>query len=125
MTVKNVKGKAKYKKMTNKEILKKAIEKAVGGGWKENTAPLAFGAILEISNNKRLLKDFFRVNHHYSIIFSHSFAKAFWGEKRVNDEGEEVLWRKDGIETCLFAWEYRLQQMVLEKQPLKYLEKFL
>ena len=48
----------------------------------------------------------------FQTIFSHQFAKAFWG-----DDGH-ILESKP-------AWEYHLQQMVLEEEPLKYLEKFL
>lgn len=39
----------------------------------------------------------------YMIIFQHSFAKAFWGED----------------------WRYYLQQIVLKKEPIEYLSKFL
>lgn len=76
-----------------------------------------------------------------SIIFSHEFAKAFWGEnettcnccktknpKLIYDEvydwyepecckGIQMGYRID--------WQYHLQQMVLKKEPLTYLEKFL
>lgn len=41
-------------------------------------------------------------------------AKAFWGCEE-NCSGE----------LCRPNWEYHLQQMVLEEEPLKYLEKFL
>ena len=52
------------------------------------------------------------------VIFSHSFAKAFWGEKLIPQEY--------GYYICtLESWKYHLQQMILEEEPLKYLEKFL
>jgi hypothetical protein len=44
------------------------------------------------------------------IIFSHSFAKAFWGEEKY---------------TGIYCWQHHLQMMVLEEEPLKYLEKWL
>ncbi len=72
--------------MNDEKILKKAIENAKNNGFK----------IL----NKHLA-DY----NMFSIIFSHDFAKAFWGE-----EGD---------------WKYNLQQMVIRKEPIKYLEKFL
>ena len=53
-----------------------------------------------------------------TIIFSHEFAKAFWGEQMTNDE--MLINEYNDI-----RWKYHLQQMVLEKEPLKYLEKFL
>lgn len=60
------------------------------------------------------------------------FAKAFWGEKLVCNEcgtawhycrGESDCgcFRAIGIE----EWQYHLQTMVLEKEPLKYLERFI
>jgi len=86
--------------MTNKQILKKAIEKASGKEPYE-----MFDKDIE-----RAIKE----DCYYSIIFSHDFAKAFWGEGKVTNNYE------DG-----FTWQYHLQQMVLEKEPLKYLEKFI
>lgn len=52
------------------------------------------------------------------IIFHHDFAKAFWGEEILGKNHPEF-----GRE--IVAWQYHLQQMVLEPEPLKYLEKFL
>lgn len=49
---------------------------------------------------------------YYSEIFTHDFAKAFWGE--------EV----DEFFGCP-KWQAHLQQMVLEENPLQYLAKFL
>ncbi len=68
--------------MTNEKIIKKAIEKAVKGG------------LDKYDSDSRVF---------YSIIFSHDFAKAFFGKD----------WRK------------HLQRMVLKENPLAYLEKFL
>jgi len=51
--------------------------------------------------------DILKNNGYYRIIFSHDFAEAFW--------------KYDITKSYL----YHLQQMVLEKEPLKYLEKFL
>lgn len=55
------------------------------------------------------------------IIFHHDFAKAFWGDKIK--EGHCFINNQyvDQVET----WKWHLQQMVLEPEPLKYLEKFL
>jgi len=50
-----------------------------------------------------------------SIIFSHEFAKALFGEDLIYD-------------CCGYQfpiWEHHLQQMVIEPDPLKYLEKFI
>jgi len=88
--------------MTNEQILKKAIEKAVKNGWTkygQDWHSSAFGILIEQKK-------------HYWLIFSHSFAKAFWGElvSTINNQSR---------------WQYHLQQMVIEPEPLKYIEKFL
>ena len=106
--------------MTNEEILKKAIEKAIKNGYKAKFS--------ERENSKVYLKSY----KYFAIIFSHSFAKAvFGGELICIDCGE-----KDCAAGKLYcegykdadmkpAWQYHLQQMVLEPGPLKYLEKFI
>lgn len=87
--------------MKNEEILKKAIEKAVKNGFKKEDGEF----------------------HHYEIIFSHDFAKAFWGVS------PHIYLNIDGVSHTsnykLERWQYYLQQMVLEEDPIKYLEQFI
>ncbi len=110
--------------MTNKQILKKAIEKAYKGGWGKGVDDQKLS--WTIAHDVR----FMDYQYWYSIIFSHSFAKAFWGEESIYDE-VGMPQEKNGIfpeYTTYNAglwWKVHLQQMVLEEQPLKYLEKFL
>ena len=90
------------------EILTKAINKAQENGWTGLISP-----------TKSMLMVTYPI-----IIFSHDFAKAFWGEDSI------TINIKEGISafpylTSMIAWKYHLQQMVLESEPLKYLEKFL
>lgn len=103
--------------MTNEEILRKAIEKA-GTYWlPKHKEPLA--EYVEF-----LLGD----NEYYSIIFSHDFAKAFWGEEVVSTGFFE-----EKIENRQFVyvpfkepiWKTHLTIMVLEDDPIKYLEQFI
>ena len=102
--------------MTDLEILNKAVEKA-----KQN------GFVYNVKHGP----DY----HAYSfkgyawLIFNHDFAKAFWGqdEQCTNLYTEAYI---DGgcLETTSYMlpkWQYHLQQMVLEKEPLKYIAKFL
>lgn len=91
-------------KMKDEEILKKAIEKAVKGGYKRDMSSYPMWKIFDYPQ---------------LIIFSHDFAKAFFGEK------EYIRKYEDGIKIEPIAWQYHLQQMVLEENKLKYLEKFL
>jgi len=104
--------------MIDEEIVIKAIEKAHENGydWKKKGVGVAH------------LGEKYYIDHIWcaleTIIYSHEFAKAFWGEERVSDS-----WYSDwnGI-TCLGAynvWQVELQRMILEKEPIKYIEKFL
>ena len=112
--------------MINETILKKAIEKAEKNGfnatfWVEGNAVYPIEDWINKKNLRWLIQ----------IIFSHSFAKAFWGEEKVKIE----IWTEGGNDDdkddfknyfeLSSEWQYYLQQMVLEKQPLKYLAKFL
>jgi len=140
--------------MTNEQILKKAIEKAVKNGWKrnENNGNIIVEsdyAITELSWGEYYEIDYNDENIVYQIIFSHDFAKAFWGQMRVcqfcggtklNGYGDEYAgFIKCENDKCDFEsectddnhiiyceeWMYHLQQMVLEEDPIKYLEEFI
>jgi hypothetical protein len=128
--------------MTDTEILKKAIEKAVKNGWKgapTNSDPFSGKKIKPFDKN-------YSVSTHFAPmwIFSHDFAKAFWGEEDVCDDcGENANKNYEGgvcrncnkdssFDSNGFGdmssspvWQYHLQQMVLEENPIKYLAKFL
>lgn len=96
--------------MNREEILKKAIEKAIKNDY---------DVYICMESN----------------IFSHGFAKSFWGEQEHQWEGD------GGSNLCAcgdrfyehettpsgtaYCWQYHLQQMVLEEDPIEYLEKFL
>lgn len=103
--------------MDEREILQKAIDKAERNGYEGFGMPRGFAT--------------------YSVIFSHGFAKAFWGEHWLDVDypfyASDI--RYDGkiiLETTKYvanlhitSWQYHLQQMVLEHNPIKYLERFL
>lgn len=65
---------------------------------------------------------------YYGVIFSHEFAKAFWGsDDLLCPAGEsygdclcDISW-----EEAVEPWRYHLGKMVLEEEPLEYLKKFL
>ncbi len=119
--------------MTNEEILKKAIQKAVENGLdKEVTISLEMIASSSLIKNIPELEYTIQLR----LIFDHKFAKAFWGEEWVDTYGntyEEYKKEKKTMHYPLdyewtrrdFAWGYNLKGMVLAKEPLKYLEKFL
>lgn len=118
--------------MKDEEILKKAIRKAIKGGFKQ----IAFGQNIK---HRYKLRHFDKVEITlYELIFSHDFAKAFWGEKKVKEKtnyhratksvmGTQGYNKGDLVYTPIYhtAWKYHLKKMVLKKDPIKYLEKFL
>lgn len=90
--------------MTNEELVRKAVQKAEKNGYKwaydgmDIDIPIA-----------------------YWTIFDHSFAKAFWKNYIPTDESEIP----NNKEARKHYWKYHLALMVLEEEPIKYLEKFL
>ena len=90
--------------LDNETILRKAIEKARKNKWlkEQEISP-------EILTNNLIM------NHiETMVIFDHKFAKAFWGKKPFQLKYKTKI-----------PWKYHLQQMVLEEEPIKYLEQFL
>jgi len=108
------------KPMTNEQILilKKAIEKAEKNGFDEMRSQQ------KLKDRSGLDFEVYPIAYEY-IIFSHDFCRAFWGEGIKEDTKKFKI--ENGKEVIYVTqwWQYHLQQMVLEKEPLKYLEKFL
>lgn len=106
--------------MTDKEILKKAIEKA-------NTAYLE-GSKITWGWSDDITEEIVQ-DRGTKIIFSHAFAKAFWGEGFVcSDCGKPLSEKHTGLgqhKYIKFAWQHHLQQMVICENRIKYLEQFL
>ena len=137
--------------MKPETILKKAIEKVVENGWSDINKKVRI-TNCECDDHCELIRIVPEgSNGTYSegllylskdFIFSHDFAKAFWGEglltwyicpncnRRFFTETSSEFEhddcnhraRKVGFES---AWKLHLQQMVLEKDPIKYLGKFI
>lgn len=119
--------------MSQEDKLKAIISKAVGNGW---TCPWDW---------TQTLFDWFLDRHRYNqIIFSHDFAKAFWGDKdwlygwNKKDLTDVVHWGwfPPGIKfaaaehaeliTGKPAWQYHLQQLALtpDNERLDFLYKY-
>lgn len=107
------------KPMTDSEILKKAIEKAKKNGYApEYTARELIEEVTLTSDSEALA---------FNMIFSHDFAKAFWGEDLiltgewyVDDFTPEIRGKR-----AMPKWQYHLQQMVISENPISYLKKFI
>ncbi len=102
---------------TEGRIIQDIIHKAVKGGF----------------NFKDFSPSIKSADPFFCMIFSHEFAKAFWGEEvedvrcsyciEVDYPSCSVC--KDEVEVELAEWQYHLQKMVLCEEPLDYLKKFL
>lgn len=106
--------------MTDAEILKAAIERAQHNGY------------ILMSDFVRATMDwawYMEHRKHFGLIFSHEFAKAYWGEENLAYEEYiklAIVNPKDEPSFLILpSWTYHLQQMVLEENPIKYLEQFL
>lgn len=131
--------------MTHEEILTKAIEKAVKNGWLSINVSINVKncdcddhcSFIDILTDVIPRKVLTRIN--VDFIFSHDFAKSFWGFKQVSkligvekdnlnehaEGGIDLQMKLEKYRPFIFAWEYHLQQMVIEPDPISYLEKFI
>jgi len=104
--------------MDKEEILKKAIAIAVENGYKfpfESTQIYNDGRLIAIEDGVSV----------EGMIFSHEFAQAFWGETEYMKQESSI---EDGFPVNTLselACDFHRQQMVLEEDPVKYLEQFL
>lgn len=131
--------------MTNQEILEKAIQKAIDGGWKGSP----YLDYTKISNDQYLTNLIMGENVWLvTIVYCppHDFAKALWGEardvekyayylegelfdyktpeefKKIEQAGEDDnSWERYGPIYKNKGWQYHLQQMVIAEDPIKYL----
>lgn len=120
--------------MSNREILEKAIQKAIDGGWKEpngNTLRVDDeGYIYSLVNFSEKHEGFRAYGAQFGLeklIFSHDFAKALWGEEAELKDVQYTLELSDGeVTTPIYRlamplWKWHLQQMVIDDDPIKYL----
>jgi len=111
----------------SKEILEKAIKKAIDGGWK----PFAYMGLSQTVKTVEDAKFYFDDNHGdyavNNIIWRHDFAKALWGEELIQypEEDPHTVTARMGRTYArtdeLWVWQYHLQQIVIADDPIKYL----
>lgn len=109
------------KPMTKEQILVKAVEKAVKNGYRLDTTPARLVENLDIFGGRTCQWVVL------GIVLSHDFAKAFWKDEE-SEEGYATTRGKHG-EVPMYAvvrpWQWHLTQMVLEPDPIRYLEQFI
>ena len=123
------------RKLTDKQVLKLAVEKAVRNGW-DCDLPYCRAFINE--EGEFCFSESTEIEHAGTIIFSHPFAEALFGEV---DKWHSTECTCGGIDfhiagpdahemSCAKAtadrgFQYHLKQMVLEENPIDYLRRFL
>ncbi len=131
--------------MTNEQILKKAVEKAVKNGLDCELG--GTGKVVKVFHGKNITAKMLTM---FEFIFSHDFAKAIWGKETIYKlqcskcKADYNIWDEKDSELisasyCCYdgkklkrvvdyvseTWQGELRRMVLEPEPLKYIEKFL
>ena len=112
--------------MINKEILKKAIEKAVRNLPNKRLDKWSVLAFVNKENKFKCSE--IEKEDIFNIIFDHDFAKAFWGEEEVAHYTVTIATKNGGEQdySRIFnSYKHHIQQMVLEENPIKYLEQFI
>lgn len=127
--------------MTNKEILEKAIQRAIDGGWYVKGGKVTEmhlipnggrGIWSQIYTWQRETDSSLGTGTHivgglYDFIFNHDFAKALWGELTFNMECRVCHFIHELYDEHQFGleidqpWKFHLQQMVIADDPIKYL----
>ncbi len=103
------------------EMLKTIIERAVEGGFDDDTVKFVFDVwgIEHVMTN-----DFELSPKYYQILFNHDFAKAFFGEENYNGEEYTMFDHNHRfigyIGRDIKEWQYHLQQAVLSEDPITY-----
>ncbi len=120
--------------MNNQDILKQAIEKAIKNGWD----------IISIEKIDWYINEIKDGDKYYALIFSHDFAKTFFGKDITSSCCKARLYKrtfngvKSNMDYCRkcrmmvveetyddYNWKHCLREMALEKEPLKYIKRFL
>lgn len=100
--------------MTDVEILRKAIQKAAAGGWKdeENIIPISLPGTGHVFLMHGALGMPHILFEPAELIFDHGFAKALWGEEPYIEFPYPPNLR---------SWQYHLREMVVSDDPIRYL----
>ncbi len=109
--------------MTNEQILVKAVEKAAKNGFKE------LSDFNEANESTKLKAIQSYSPDYYKLIFSHDFAKAFWGHDNVKVLDKmglkDIKIKNTKLTLYTPRWAHYLRETVVKRDPIKYLEKFL
>lgn len=102
--------------LTNQQILEKAINLAIDGGWKPSMVDS------RMHGKPRAITDHIvqftkGLADYRAIVFNHEFAGCLWGD----EETGSIIRTNDGSYDLKPLWQYHLQQMVIASDPIEYL----
>lgn len=97
-------------------MLKAVIEKAVRNGWKYVIDGQSYSSNAFTISYDGIDSEGASFSTRY-ILLDHSFAKAYWGEKK---DWHPIFDEKEGKDIAMLNWQYHLQQAVLSENPLLY-----
>lgn len=121
--------------MNDKEVLEKAIQKAIDSGFLPDITMDDMGKwLVEVVPTGKWIRfhnsglGYSATTHDWSVndlIYNHDFARTLWGEDAYvygheYHAGQEVQYR-----SAQAKWQYHLQQMVIADDPVKYLMEHL
>ena len=119
--------------MSNQEILEKAIQKAIDGGWtvgRQIKFEKSMGWVQvgdgpeepEVTENGVTAR-MTQLLGETDILYDKGFAKALWKDIDF-DPTDTDLWEGDGYTSASFlgeAWQFHIQNMVIADDPIEYL----
>lgn len=107
--------------MSNQEILEKAIQKAIDGGWRYSEEyDIGWADVDAVLNHYHfdLDHEHYDEDNYLYFIFNHDFAKGLWGEHSSQgfklENGKFEPFGNEG-------WQSHLRKMVIADDPIKYL----
>lgn len=104
--------------MTNQEILNKAFQKAIDGGWQAEIRDTA----LYIPNFDECVMSY----HNYAerlgkdVLFNHDFAKSIWPTQASGSVDPRAI-SPSTARPLIPTWQTRLMEMVVSEDPIDYL----
>jgi len=118
-------------KLSDQEVLRKCVAKAVRNGWRRNLFSYHDYNFIKLYSNGtvKVLTDnvgsgvIFQLNE---LLFSHPFAKALWGDSTpVLLKGMKGATHKKLYLAGILEYQFHLQEMVLAENPIDYLRNWL
>ena len=115
--------------MTDRQILEKAMNKAVDSGWDIKSYFNRLGYYPDTTPREFSINNIQAI---YYLIFNHDFAKALWGDEENKSPLEANIGGKMGGSfdaggakmfevTTKLGWKHHLQMMVIADDPIEYL----